>query len=246
MKKLMVFWSAGLLSLMLVGVVSAQPGGMMGSGTLSPSMAQFFGDIKAFTASAVLNMKGGMGEMAVPMDFALQDQLLRTEVDMSQMKGGMMPAGMGDQLRAMKMDKVVSVVDSTRKVTQIIFPGLKGYTEMPFPKDQADLLDQQPKLNKTPLGKETIAGHPCVKTKIVMTAANGKTQEATVWLASDLKDFPIQIQTTQEGNDVTVVFSNVKLQKPDAKILQIPADYTKHATIMELMSGAMMKMQGSP
>ena len=53
------------------------------------------------------------------------------------------------------------------------------------------------KVETTEIGKETLDGHPCVKNKYVVTDNEGVKHESTVWNATDLKNFPVKIQTTE-------------------------------------------------
>ena len=93
------------------------------------------------------------------------------------------------------------------------------------------------KMEKTSLGKETIDGHPCEKNKVVATNEKGEKHEVTVWNATDLKDFPIQMQMPDEqsGTSILMKFKNVKLGKPDAKLFDAPTGLTKYDDTQSLM-----------
>ena len=43
--------------------------------------------------------------------------------------------------------------------------------------------------------------------------------QATTWNATDLKDFPIQIEIKENGNTTIMHFMNVNLAKPDPAAL---------------------------
>ena len=62
------------------------------------------------------------------------------------------------------------------------------------------------KVEMTEIGKETVDGHPCVKNKVVVTDKENKKHESTVWNATDLKNFPIKIQTQEQGGNATMLF----------------------------------------
>lgn len=221
--------------------LGAAPGGQ--SGGVDAALFNFFGDTKAFSAKADMKMEGKQ-KVSMVMSFALRDAKLRTEVDMTQMKSAEMPAEAMAAMKQMGMDRMVTIMDSGKKSIRLIYPGLKSYTEMPIPKEQAATLDQKPKIEKTALGKETIDGHPCVKNKVVVTGGDGKPQEAIVWNASDLKDFPVQLEMTHEGNKTTLRYQDIKLATPDAKLFETPAGFTKYESMQALMQGAMMKLLG--
>ena len=63
------------------------------------------------------------------------------------------------------------------------------------------------KLEKKPLGKETIDGHPCVKNQSTVKSPKGVVLlQATTWNATDLKDFPVQIEINENGNSTIMHF----------------------------------------
>ena len=106
-------------------------------------------------------------------------------------------------------------------------------------------LDRKFKVDKTRLGRETVDGHSCEKNKVVISAAdNTGKQEAMVWYATDLNNFPLRVQMVQEGTTVVMDHRNVKFVRTDAKQFDPPTGYTKHATAEALMQNAMMKMLG--
>jgi len=75
-----------------------------------------------------------------------------------------------------------------------------------------------------------------------VTPEGGAKQEAIVWNATDLKNFPIQIQTQQEQNIILMNFRELQFAKPDVKLFDAPANYTKYQSADKMMEGAMMKM----
>ena len=74
--------------------------------------------------------------------------------------------------------------------------GLKGYVEMPSQNPEISKPESDFKLEMTELGKETVDGHPCVKSKATVTDKDGKKYESLVWNATDMKNFPVKIETT--------------------------------------------------
>ena len=176
----------------------------------------------------------------MPVTMALLDGKMRTEMDMTQMKGVKAPAEAMAMLKGTGMDRVVTIMQPDRKSTVLIYPGLQAYTEIAI--SEAEAAD--PKFEISELGKETIDGHACTKTKFVSTDSNGRKQEILVWKAADLKSFPIQVQTREGGSTVIVRYQSPSLEKPDASLFTPPANYTKHASFQALMQAAVMKMLG--
>ena len=108
-----------------------------------------------------------------------------------------------------------------------------------MPKEQVDAIKKDLKLEQTEVGKETVNGHPCVKYKITSKDGSGEVQNALVWKATDMEDFPVKmIITMPTGGEVTVVYDSVLLRKPDAALFNPPAGYTKFATQQELIQKA--------
>jgi hypothetical protein len=113
-------------------------------------------------------------------------------------------------------------------VTITVYPLLQCYAEIPLRKEDAAEQERNFKLDRTRLGKETIDGHACVKNKVVLTDDQGKKQESIVWNASDQKDFPIQLQMAVQDDTVLFRFRDVKLNRPDPKLFDPPAGFTKY------------------
>jgi len=236
---------AGLL---LAGVgAQAQMPGAGGPPGMSSALTRLFGDINAFTAKAdVQVVDGSQKEVAgMPMDFAMLDKKVRVEIDLTQAKSSSMPPGAAEQLNSMGMAQVVSIVRPDKQLVYVMYPKQKMMMSMPLPKTDADAAEKNSKIQKTPLGKENLDGHPCVKNKVVITDEKGENIEATTWNASDLKDFPVQIQTKEKENTSTIHFKNVQFTKPDAKLFELPTGYTEYKSPQELMTAMMKKMMES-
>jgi len=227
---------AAILASSAAGIAYAQmPSG--GPPGWNAAMTKLFGEVKAFSAKAEMRAldKAGRPAIQVPMNYALLDKKVRIDIDMTQLKG---PNASPDQvalLKQMAMDRVACIVTLDRKAMQLIFPSLAAYVESPLPEDEAVALDKDLKLQKTPMGKETIDGHPCVKNRVIMTDAKGQQSEAVVWNATDLKEFPLQMQMKDKETTVVMRYTEVHLSKPDAKQFDAPSGFTKHPDMQQLM-----------
>jgi hypothetical protein len=143
------------------------------------------------------------------------------------------------------MDKMVNIALPDKKVHYLVYPNMQSYAQMPIQNEEAAKPESDFKVEITELGKETVDGHPCVKNKAVVTDKEGNKLESTVWNATDLKDFPIKIETTERGHKVTMLYKDVKLSKPDASQFEPPSDYKKYDSPMALMMQQGM-MRGRP
>lgn len=225
-----------------LAVAMASASAQMGSppSGINAAMLKMFGDIKAFTAKADARIldKEQKEISAIPMTIALRDGKLRSEMDLSEMKGGAIPPEASAMMKQAGMDKMVTILRPDKKATIISYPGLKSYAEVPFSESEA----ADAKVEITDLGKDTIDGHPCTKKKLTSTDAKGRPQEAFIWQATDLKNFPVQIQMDQRNNTLILKFQSPKLETPDASLFETPATYAKYNSIQEMMQAAMMKM----
>jgi hypothetical protein len=218
---------------------------------VNAALTKLFGDVKAFSAKAAVQVldKNQAEKISTPMDFALLDGKIRVEVDISRVKNRDVSASAMAGMKQFGMDRVVSIVRPDKMASYIIFPGIQSYVNMPLPKADRETYVKTPRIEKTPLGKETLDGHPCVKNKVVMTDDQGRKHEATVWNASDLKDFPVQIQTREKEDTVVMRYRQIQLAKPDVKKFEPPADFKAYDDMTSLMQGAMtraMNSGGSP
>jgi len=218
-------------------------GGGMGHGAqVSGVTAKLFGKDSVFTANVQMETSGASGSqaMSVPGKLTFDRGKARFETDLTQMKGGGIPADAVTQMKAMGMDKMVIVSRPDKKLTYMVYPSLKSHLETPA---AGDTLSEF-KMETTDLGNETLDGHACVKQKAVVTDAEGKKHEATVWKAADLKDLPIKIIQNEQNTLITMTLKNVSLSKPEASLFEVPAESAKYENIMALMQGAMQKQLG--
>ena len=235
------------LAAAVVGVATTAVGQGMGRGPRDPGeqLAKLFGRNKAFSADANVSVKDPSGKEMPAMEFsyAMLDGKVRTDMDMAKIHGGGMTPQAIMQMRSMGMDRIVHIFLPEKKVAYMIYPGMKAYCQMDTSKLTAQKEAKEPKIEKTELGKETVDGHPCVKSKVVITQDDGKKFESLQWQATDLKDFPVKSEmTSEDGTVVTTLFKNINQSKPDASLFDPPADFKRYDTIQELMMGNMQHM----
>jgi Domain of unknown function (DUF4412) len=235
-----------LVGAVFAAVLSARgqvgPGGAAASGiSLSGSTAKLFGENNAFTATMEMQAGSAQGPVVVPGKLAYLEGKSRFEMDTTEAKSSAIPPGAAAQMKAMGMDKIIVISRPDKKVTYMIYPGLKAYVEMPLQDADSEKSDSDFKMESTEIGKESLVGHECVKNKVVVTDKDGSKHEKTVWNAPDLNKFPVKIEQTEGGNLSTMTFKDVKLSKPDAKQFDPPTDFKKYDNIMALMQEEVMK-----
>ncbi len=241
MKSLRLSLAAFLCTLLLTGPAYAQ---LPGNQSLFDSaLLKLFGENTEFVADAEVHMLGKDNKevMSMPLTLALLDGQFRAEVDMSKMKSTQAPPQALAMFKQTGLDRIITIVRPDKKSFLIVYPNLKAYAEEPMPATDSSSPEDM-KMEKSALGKETIDGHPCTKNKVTVTNTKGEKQEAIIWNAQDMKEFPLKMQLDQEGNTVVMHYKNVKLSKPPADLFEVPDTFLKHASNQELMQSAMMKM----
>lgn len=182
------------------------------------------------------------GPMNVKAKMYFDHENSRTEMNMADVKGGGLPPSAVAQMQAMGMDKIVMITPSDKKNIYMVYPKIHSYASVPMPSDTSKNIDVQ----TTKLGEETVNGHPAVKNKVVMTN-NGQQNELTVWNATDLNNFPVQILQSQQGMSATVTFENVSFGKLSSDLFQPPSNYTKYSSMQALMEAQVTAHQpGGP
>jgi len=123
------------------------------------------------------------------------------------------------------MDRFISIFRPDRKLTYLIYPSVHSYQELVQSKAETEANDKGPKLEKSPLGKDTLDGHPCMKNRVAVKGSKGSVLDAVTWNATDLKDLPILVEMTEGDKTVQMHFSDVRFVKPEAKQFEVPATY---------------------
>jgi hypothetical protein len=234
------------LAIFVVGLspVYSQFGPMGGGSQFSGGMDKLFGDNKNFSATLEVQTKDQAGAtMTIPGKLTFDAGNSRFEMNMSEMKGGSIPAAAMTQMKTMGLDRMVTISQSDKKSVFLIYPNVQSYVEMTSD-PAAAATNNDTTIETTKLGEETVAGHPCVKNKAVVTDKQGAKQEFTVWNATDLKNFPVQIQMIVQGNPVTMSYSNLNFSKPDASLFAPPTGFTRYDNMQTMMQTVMMKKMG--
>jgi len=196
--------------------VSAQSSGTAPG--VNVAMAKLFGANNAFTSKVDIQVLDSTQKeaMRMPMLFATVDGRMRVEIDMMQVKSKSLPP---DALAAFKqagVDRVVSVIRPDKKAKYLIYMGARSLVNEPMSEEETAAAGGSFKMEKTPLGTETIDGHPCTKQRVVIkNSKDAVVLDAVTWNASDLKDFPVQISVKEEENTSILLFRDLKFKAPD-------------------------------
>jgi hypothetical protein len=236
---LMWIWACGL-----VANLFAQGFGGPPMSNADRELAKIFGKGVAFSATAETTIRDRQEREVYGMEtaYAVLDGKIRTEMDMTKTKNANLSAEDVAHMRQMGMDRMVNVVVPEKNVVYLIYPTLKAYCEMSTRVATRTDNAKPPKMERVELGKETIDGHPCVKTRVIVTEDNGQKTEAIVWEATDLKNIPIQTQVVSGGETITTRYKNINTSKPAASLFAPPTDYKRCGSMEELMMQAMPRM----
>ena len=216
---------ATVLSLGLNAEAQLSPGS---PGGVNAALTKLFGPIPSFTARVEVQVLESSRQevLRMPMNFAFLDGKVRLEIDVAQIRNRNVSPRQLAALRQAGRGKIVTVIRPDKRASYIIYPGARSYSIVPMPREEANAVGKNLKVEKTALGKETLDGHPCVRNQVAVRDADRVVLEATTWNASDLKDFPLQIQTKDKGNTSILRFSKIQFINTDARQFELPGSYT--------------------
>jgi hypothetical protein len=86
-----------------------------------------------------------------------------------------------------------------------------------------------------------VNGHPCHRGQVILAFNDGSSARLTEWRADDLQHFPVRIQAESAGREVTVDFSDVRLDVPQPDLFNPPSSFTKYASATALINELMIR-----
>lgn len=209
------------------------------------ALDKLFGDNQAFSATLQFQTAGPNGEnVTMPGKLNFDTGKARFEMNLSEVQGSQMPAGAAQQMKAMGMDTMITISRPDLKLAYLVYPGLNSYAEMTSQESSGSINPDDYKVETTELGKETVDNHDCVKNKVIITDKDGNKHESTVWNASDLKNFPVKIVTSEGGRSVTMLYKSVSFTKPAASLFAAPSGFTKYDNVQTMIQTEIMKKLG--
>jgi len=249
MKKTSIILTLTILSL---GLLSARAqfggsGAQAGGPNFDATFAKLLGENQAFTAALEIQvtLPTSGQPMTMPGKINFDGGKSRLEMNAANIKGDVMPPGAADQLKAMGMDVIVTITRPDKKASYLIYPRTQSYIEIPQMNGRGNTSTNDLKVETTEIGKETINGLACAKNKVTVIEKDGTKHESTVWNATDLKKFPIKIETSEQGQTMIMLYKDVSLKKPDTSAFDLPAGFIKYSNLQEMMRAAMMKKVGA-
>lgn len=213
-----------------------------GATGVSASLIRLFGTNNAFTAQAEVQVldKNNKERVGTPMTFTLLGTKIRVEVDMTRMRNRDQPNAIA-QVKPLGLDHVISIIHPEQRTTLIAFPKLRSFVKLDMPPTESEAFLQRTKIERSVVGKEKMEGHSCVKQRVVLTDDSGKKSEATVWTATDLRDFPVCVATRENEGTVVIRFRQIQFTQAEASKFAAPAGFGEFADIQALMGGPVVK-----
>ena len=243
MKKQFSILASAVICLGLLPAYSQS--GPPGGPHLGGATGKLFGDNQTFSAGLEMQTTDvSSNTITILGKISFDTGKSRFEFNLTDMKGGQMSTNAATQMKSMGMDQMVTIARPDKKAAYLIYPGMQSYAEIQLSNADSAPTNSDYKVEITESGKETVDGHRCVKNKYIVTDKEDVKHESTVWNATDLKKFPVKIQTTESGGDVTMLFKNVTLAKPAASLFDPPADFKKYDNMQQMMQQEMMKRMG--
>ncbi len=116
-------------------------------------------------------------------------------------------------------DTQIMIIRLDKKVTWMIDPEEKTFTEMPYRSADKTFEEwtAEKEKNARYLGEETVSGMPCKKYE---TTEGG--EKTVVWIS---KQFPFTIKI--EDSEMMMEYQNIKLGALDDSLFELPAGYEK-------------------
>ena len=207
---------------------------------MNSAMLKLFGTHTAFSCKAEFHVIDATpkGANIVPFGFSVDEGKMRLDIDFAEIKGFDIPPAMLPTLKQLGMDQSVIIQRPDKKIVISIYPRAHAYCEKPMSKDEIAASDKTYTMSKEKLGKDDFEGHACEKDKVTLTDDKGVKHYAIVSYATDLKDFPVQIQMTEQDQTLVMKFRDVKLSRPDHARFEAPAGLTKYKSEDALMEAA--------
>ncbi len=227
---------------LLAGAAASGIGGAPQAPRFGGAMSKLFGENNAFTAKLDMEIRepGGTEPITMPGKISFLSGKTRFEMDITEAKGTQIPAAAATQLKAFGMGEITMISRPDKKLAYVVYPGLESYVENALDEEEAGP-DAKYNVKSTELAKEAIEGNACVKNKVVVTDEQGNRQEAVVWNATELKNFPVKMQYMEEGRNATLTFREIQFTKPDPKVFDPPATFARYDGMAGFLRGVMLK-----
>ena len=181
-------------------------------------------DFKAVMVSSTLD-KSNQREITFEIPIAQAGEKFRMEIDYAKMTGTAgMPPGMSNVVMIHRLDE---------KRTYSLYTNKKKYM---ISEETDDGYIDEPDMERTFIGTETIDGHPTEKYEVVVSYEGQDTQTGYIWNATDLDGMTIRSEFDNPAVRVTSTLTQIVLGTPSADLFEIPMGYTETDNFMEIIA----------
>jgi hypothetical protein len=207
------------------------------------ALIPFFGEFKAFSADATVRVYDREEQeiLSTPMKFAISDDRIRMDIEMSKLKSKDLPGGAGASLKQLGMDTVATLILPDQGAAYVIYPGMESILRVPIKAEELKSPGKDFKIEREEMGRETLDGHPCIRYRVTVSGSSGLKQKALTWNAEDLKGFPVQIQILDGDQLVIMRFRNLNLAVPFSGLFTLPGGYAQYDSQQALMQAVMIR-----
>lgn len=192
-----------------------------------------FGTNRTFTATgrATVQLPANAGVMILAVTNAMSGDNLRFDLRPLTVPGGG-EMDIAALLGGLGMDQFTLLGLAGGKGSYVVYPGLRAYAPV---EPAGGVTLAAPRIERTSLGEEAIAGRPCEKQRLTVTTPGAAPQSLTVWNAPGLRGFPLQIEMAAQGATVRITYGDVRFAAPPAAAFALPAGYERHGSVEEMM-----------
>jgi hypothetical protein len=205
------------------------------------ALLDVLGGFASFSGRASIQISNGPGKdfTSLSCSVAVLSGSMRLELDSFGLGLNLAPAEAA-QLRSMHS---VSILRPDKNRMYLVFPDFRSFVEIGYSKSSGTESAPPPRILKTVVGKEPVGDQPCDKSQWNITESDGEHYDITVWAATNLNNFPVQVRI---GPPAAVVhFQDVHWEAPNSSLFEPPAGYTKYEGIQELIENDIRRSQNT-
>jgi hypothetical protein len=89
--------------------------------------------------------------------------------------------------------------------------------------------------------EEEANGHRCRRMEAMVQCGDGSSERFQVWQAQDAKSFPVRIRAEASGREMTLEFSELRLELPPAQVFGPPDGFIRYETPGALMNDLIIR-----
>jgi hypothetical protein len=227
--------------LVLAGRLTAQPPNFNAPGGLPPgfphALLDVFATVPAFHGRIIIQVPNGASNPPSVFQGSLSalSGSLRLEVN-SFDPGTNMPA---DEVANLRQLHPIYILRPDKNRMYTAFPTFKSYLETGYYKRSGDEPAAAPQISKGAPTKETLGDQPCAKTQWSVTEASGEHHDITVWTATNLNNFPIQLSI--DTPPTLVNFQDLLVEPPEPGMFDPPEGYMRYSGMPDEIQKAIDK-----